>query len=102
MRNDAARRSHQMTGWPGVESGMAGNDQVPPTARPDTRLTCDEFLLFPDDGKRHELIDGIHYVTPSPNLRHQDLAGRLHLAIGSYLAAHPGTGRLFERTCVRE
>ncbi len=24
-------------------------------------------LLFPDDGRRHELIDGEHYVTPSPN-----------------------------------
>lgn len=39
----------------------------------DTRLTYDDFLLFPDDGKRHELIDGVHYVTPSPRLRHQNL-----------------------------
>jgi hypothetical protein len=30
------------------------------------KLTYDDFLLFPDDGKRHELIDGVHYVTPSP------------------------------------
>jgi len=22
------------------------------------KLTYDDFLLFPDDGKRHELIDG--------------------------------------------
>ena len=27
-------------------------------------------MLFPDDRKRHEIIDGEHYVTPSPNLRH--------------------------------
>lgn len=40
----------------------------------DTRLTDDDFLLFPDDGKRHELIDGVHYVTPSPRLRHQFLS----------------------------
>ena len=31
------------------------------------KLTYDDFVLFPDDGKRHELIDGEHYVTPSPN-----------------------------------
>ena len=31
------------------------------------KLTYDDFLLFPDDGQRHELIDGEHYVTPSPN-----------------------------------
>ena len=31
------------------------------------KLTYDDFLLFPDDGKRHELIDGEHYLTPSPN-----------------------------------
>ena len=30
------------------------------------KLTYDDFVLFPDDGKRHELIRGA-YVTPSPN-----------------------------------
>ena len=66
-----------------------------PAPRVDSRFTYDDFLLFPDDGKRHEIIDGEHYVTGSPNLRHQDLVGRLYLAIGTYLATHPGTGRLF-------
>jgi len=27
--------------------------------------------LFPDDGRRHELIDGDHYVTPAPRTKHQ-------------------------------
>ncbi len=49
----------------------------------------DDFLLFPDDGKRHELIDGEHYVTPSPNTRHQRISGRLHLLIGNWLEEHP-------------
>ena len=35
------------------------------------KLTYDDFLLFPDDGQRNKLIDGEHYVTPSPNIRHQ-------------------------------
>ena len=66
-----------------------------PSPRADTRLTYDDLLLLPDDGKRHEIIDGEHYVTASPNLRHQDLVGRLYLSIGAFLASRPGTGRLF-------
>jgi Uma2 family endonuclease len=61
----------------------------------DMRLTYDDFVLFPDDGKRHEIIDGVHYVTPSPRLRHQDLVGRLHGAFFVYLLEHPEAGRVF-------
>jgi len=37
-------------------------------ALPDSprRLTYDDYLLFPEDGQRHEVLDGEHYVTPSP------------------------------------
>ena len=49
------------------------------------KLTYDDFLLFPDDGKRHELIDGEHYVTASPNLKHQRVSGNLHLLIRLWL-----------------
>lgn len=66
-----------------------------PPARPDPRLTYDDFLLFPDDGLRHELIDGEHYVTPSPSTRHQRLVGRLHLAFALYLRDHPHAGEVF-------
>ena len=53
-----------------------------------TRLTYDDYLHFPDDGRRHELIDGEHFVTPAPALRHQELLGRLYLALGNHLAQH--------------
>ena len=66
-----------------------------PTVQRDTRLTYDDFLLFPDDGKRHELIDGVHYVTPSPVSRHQIILGRLFLAIGNWLELHPELGQVF-------
>ena len=72
---------------------MPGSDHVKP-ARPGLKLTYDDFVLFPDDGKRHELIDGEHYVTPSPNMRHQQISMNLTLMIGSWLEAHP-QGRLF-------
>lgn len=66
-----------------------------PAAHVDTRLTYDDFLLFPDDGNRHELIDGVHYVTPSPDVRHQAIVVRLVLAIGNHLQSHPHLGRVF-------
>ena len=61
----------------------------------DTRLTYEDFLLFPDDGLRHEIIDGEHYVTPSPNLRHQDLVLRLAVSISNHLEDRPDRGRVF-------
>ena len=70
----------------------SGSEEMRPT--PGVKLTYDDFVLFPDDGKRHELIDGEHYVTPSPNTAHQRIVGRLHLALGSYLETHP-IGELF-------
>lgn len=71
--------------------GMAGRNVSQPAR---VKLTYDDFVLFPDDGLRHELIDGEHYVTPSPNKRHQQLVGRVHLAIGKWLEAHP-VGEVF-------
>lgn len=73
---------------------MEGDTAMEPLRR-DTRLTYDDFLLFPDDGRRHELIDGEHYVTPSPNTRHQRLVGRLHAAFVLYLRDHPDAGEAF-------
>ena len=66
-----------------------------PTTAHDRRLTYEDFLLFPDDGLRHEIIDGAHYVTPSPNQRHQELVGRLHLSLGAFLEDRPDKGRVF-------
>jgi Uma2 family endonuclease len=51
-------------------------------------------VLFPDDGKRHELIDGEHYVTPSPNNKHQRVSVDLTVMIGGWLETHP-IGRIY-------
>ena len=58
------------------------------------KLTYDDFVLFPDDGKRHELIDGEHYVTASPNTKHQQVSMELTFLLRSWLEDHP-LGRLF-------
>ena len=44
---------------------MHRSDDVNP-AGSRVKLTYDDFLLFPDDGLRHELIDGEHYVRRRP------------------------------------
>jgi Uma2 family endonuclease len=61
------------------------------TPRPSSgpKLTNDDFVLFPDDGKRHELIDGEHYVTPSPNRKHQTIAFNLSGLLWTYLRTQP-------------
>jgi Uma2 family endonuclease len=74
---------------------MDGSPPMPSSPASDTRLTVDDFMLFPDDGKRHEIIDGVHYVTPSPVTRHQAISGRLFLSLGNFLAGKPQLGRVF-------
>jgi len=73
-------------------SRMPGPDPVKPSSG--QKLTYDDFVLFRDDGQRHELIDGEHYVTPSPFTRHQRVSYNLTLVIGAWLEQHP-TGRLY-------
>jgi Uma2 family endonuclease len=52
------------------------------------KLTYEDFERIPEDGLRHEILDGVHVVSPSPTLRHQRISGRLHLALGSFVKAH--------------
>jgi Uma2 family endonuclease len=56
---------------------------------PSVKLTYDDFLLFPDDGQRHELIDGEHFVTPSPTIRHQRISKRLLMLMDVWLQERP-------------
>ena len=72
---------------------MPGSDFVKP-AHSRIRLTYDDFVLFPDDGQRHELIDGEHYVTPSPHTKHQAVLGNLYFLIRGHLETQP-SGRVF-------
>ena len=39
--------------------------------------TVDMLDALPDDGQRHEVIDGELFVTPSPGEFHQDIVGAL-------------------------
>ncbi len=53
------------------------------------KVTYADFLLFPDDGRRHELLDGEHVVTASPVPKHQRICTRLLYLLEQHLETHP-------------
>jgi Uma2 family endonuclease len=65
-----------------------------PAATPARKLTYDDLLAIPEDGKRHELIDGVHHVTASPVPQHQIILGNLYFLIRQHLDANP-VGRAY-------
>ena len=64
-----------------------GKDAVAKQEFRSTRLTYEDYLLFPDDGKRHEIIEGDHYMTPAPRRKHQRVSGRLFVALSGFTAS---------------
>ncbi len=52
------------------------------------KLTYQDYVLLPDDGKRYEILDGDLYVTPSPTARHQRVSFNLSLALGQHVRAN--------------
>jgi Uma2 family endonuclease len=52
------------------------------------RMTYEDLLALPDDGMRHELIDGEHFVTPAPSWPHQIVVGNLYRLIAHHVHAH--------------
>ena len=58
-----------------------------------SRLTYQEYAQFPDDGKRHEIIDGAHYVSPAPSVNHQRCAWRL-VDVLAAVFERPGKGEV--------
>ncbi|MGH9362646.1 MAG: hypothetical protein ACRD2T_12095 [Thermoanaerobaculia bacterium] len=49
-------------------------------------LTYDDLLALPDDGLRHELIDGEHYVTPARGVLTTPLLPGLEIALAEIFA----------------
>ena len=65
-----------------VESASAG------------KLTWNDYLDFPEDGRRHEIIDGEHYVTASPALTHQRASRHVHFQLYEQIERQ-GKGEVF-------
>ncbi len=49
------------------------------------KLTYEDYVLIPEDGQRHEILDGEHYVTPAPFIRHQLISSNLHSLLGPFI-----------------
>jgi Uma2 family endonuclease len=52
------------------------------------KLTYEDYLLFPDDGNRHEILDGEHHVTAAPFPKHQRVLRELLFGLHSFLREH--------------
>ncbi len=55
-----------------------------------TRMTYEEYLKLPDDGKHYEIIDGELLVNPAPIPTHQRIVGRIWFALYRHFVAHGG------------
>lgn len=58
------------------------------------KLTHEDYLQIPNDGKKHELIDGEHFMTPSPVAKHQMAVGNLFLLLETFVRKQ-NLGRVF-------
>lgn len=59
------------------------------SASPADVTTIEALLGLPEDGLRHELLDGVHVVTPAPELPHQALVARLLVELHRSLEGRP-------------
>ena len=62
---------------------------------PTTKLTYDDYVLFPNDGKRHEIIQGRHYMNPAPSPQHQTVSRRIQFQLYEQIELK-GLGQVFD------
>lgn len=55
-----------------------------PRVSEQVRWTIDDLEGFPDNSNRYEIIDGELFVTRSPHLKHQDVAGLMYASLLSW------------------
>ena len=59
-----------------------------------SKLGYPEYVCFPDDGKRHEIVDGDHYMNPAPSTYHQTVPKRLMVDLYLQIESN-GRGQIF-------
>ncbi|MGQ0794400.1 MAG: Uma2 family endonuclease [Deltaproteobacteria bacterium] len=58
------------------------------------RLTYEDYLLLPNDGKRYEILDGDINMTPAPTTKHQTVSMNLSMLLYQYVKERE-LGRIF-------
>jgi len=51
------------------------------------KLTYADYLKIPEDGNRHEIIDGEWFKTPAPGLGHQRVVNKLNTLVYAFVEA---------------
>lgn len=59
------------------------------------KLTYAEYCQIPEDGRRHEIIDGDHCASPAPYTYHQTLSRRIQFQLYR-LIEEKGLGQVFD------
>ena len=59
------------------------------------KLTYDDYVNFPSDGHRHEIIAGEEYMTPSPDVPHQRASRKLETILDEYVVRNK-LGEVFD------
>ena len=52
------------------------------------RLDYEDYAAIPNDGRRHEIIDGRHYVNPAPASYHQIVLMNLLIPLAEHVRTH--------------
>ena len=58
------------------------------------KLTYEDYALIPQDGRRHEIIDGEEVMSPAPITKHQRVVLELALLLKQHVREH-GLGEVF-------
>ena len=59
------------------------------------KWTYEDYAQLPEDGLRHEIIDGKHFVNPSPGTQHQHVSKRLQYQLYTKIEL-AGLGLLYD------
>lgn len=71
------------------------SSRVPESVPPGKiRLTVEDYMVLPDDGKRYQILDGELDVTPAPTTAHQTISKRLQRLLLHY-AEGLGLGEVY-------
>jgi Uma2 family endonuclease len=62
-------------------------DRIPPGR---IKLTYEDYVELPDDGRRYEILDGELEVSPAPAPLHQQVSASLSFILGTH-RCHSGT-----------
>jgi Uma2 family endonuclease len=61
---------------------------------PPGKLTYEDYVGLPDDGRRYEILDGELEVSPAPTPRHQGVSGNLFVILHPHVQER-GLGRVY-------